>query len=209
MRVNDSKLCSPDSDCHAIEVSDGVHPPVIKSVSAESKSGNLRITRWKQTNGLKIVLLAVEKGSGSGYHQLYYETATDADMGSVRFTLQAWAHGGQFTGPAKVAFDNFNVQSHFGFGTNCIAGEWEDNYYYKWKLTEDGTTIKGTVVDTTYGCGTWTVRGKSEKIYDITLNAKNPTNTKCGSFTYTGYLQDCDNISGQWTDSLVEKGPLV
>jgi hypothetical protein len=81
---------------------------------------------------------------------------------------------------------------------SCIAGEWTDGYF-TWKLTENGSTITGTVEGPCGGTravtGTYTAP-------NITLKASyTGSNTNCCAFTYTGTVTDCKSISGTWKNN--------
>lgn len=111
-RINDPDYCSEtDSDCdaYAIDVWDGVHPNVRKYVKTNNISGKLMIQRVLRNENVQMILSYA--GPTGRYRQLFKELATDADMGRVRLTLQVWAHDWKYTGPAKVAFDNFSAIS--------------------------------------------------------------------------------------------------
>ena len=113
----------------------------------------------------------------------YKKTLTAGQWDKLAVMVMGTATGGDYT--LKVG--------------GCITGKWEDSWGYTWRLTQDGSTIKGKVVTPDCG-GNYTVNG-TYNAPDITLTVTYPGTTDCcDSFTYIGTVTDCTSISGTWTN---------
>jgi hypothetical protein len=114
----------------------------------------------------------------------FSKTITAGEWDNIVVVVTGRSSGGSYT----ISVDN-----------PCIEGTWVDSYGYVWTLTQDNSSITGTVQ--TYECDIWNVTGTYAEP-NITLTATNP-NTQiecCTAFTYYGTVSQCSSASGTWTN---------
>lgn len=91
-----------------------VNGVAVKTEKATSKRGTLTVRRYYGSAFKEMEITA----NGSMFEDVLSYTKgplTSKDIGKVGWELVAWGHDWKFTGPVKVAFDNFNVASKKGF----------------------------------------------------------------------------------------------
>jgi hypothetical protein len=83
---------------------------------------------------------------------------------------------------------------------SCLEGPWTDNFSYVWTLKENLNVLSGTV--DTNDCGIFNVTGTKTVGDQVRLTAKRPTVQAgcCRSFSFTGQVNECDNIGGTWSN---------
>lgn len=89
-----------------------VNGVAVKTEKATSKRGTLTVRREYGIAQMEI------NAHGSTFEDVLSYTKgplTSKDIGKVGWELVAWGHDWKFTGPVKVAFDNFKVLSKKGF----------------------------------------------------------------------------------------------
>jgi hypothetical protein len=90
-----------------------VNGVAVDTEKATSKRGTLRVERDYRTGFKHMRILAY----GPDYMGIDYakKPLASEDIGKVGWELVAWGHDWKYTGPVKVAFDNFEVESQKGF----------------------------------------------------------------------------------------------
>jgi hypothetical protein len=88
-----------------------VNGVVVKTEEHTSNRGSLTVKRYINS------VMGIYAHGSMDYVDLRYAklNLTSKDIGKVGWELVAWGHDWKYTGPVKVAFDNFEVESQKGF----------------------------------------------------------------------------------------------